>query len=179
MVRKQEDIAFIHTLRINMDYENEAVLENVSVAGEVIITTKHQLVMVWCLPLKQAQLLKLGVFNHTFIFWDTKRVLKNYHIITFPSLVTTLWSAPEFRLKRKKLKITSKGGGWGKIIPEVAHTRFPKYVKVFLFYSISYPIKMHARCIGLFLFHFVVHYAVASWFFHLNCCGRLWMYHFL
>ena len=68
MVRKQEDIAFIHTLRINMDYENEAVLENVSVAGEVIITTKHQLVMVWCLPLKQAQLLKLGVFNHTFIF---------------------------------------------------------------------------------------------------------------
>ena len=68
MVGKQEDIAFIHTLGINMDYYNEAVLENVSVAGEVILTIKHQLVMVWCLPPKQAQLLKFGVFNHTFIF---------------------------------------------------------------------------------------------------------------
>ena len=68
MVRKQEDISVIHTLGVNMDYGNEAVLENVSVAGKVILTTKHQLVMVWCLPPKQAQISKIGVFNHTFIF---------------------------------------------------------------------------------------------------------------
>ena len=43
-----------------------------------------------------------------------------------------------------------------KIIPEVSHSRFPKYVKVFLFLSISHPIKLHVHCLVAFLLYFSV-----------------------
>ena len=42
VVGKQEDIAHIHNLVINVYGENQAVVENVSVSGEVILSTKQQ-----------------------------------------------------------------------------------------------------------------------------------------
>ena len=46
---------------------------------------------------------------------------------------------------------------FSKITPGVAHYRFPKYAKVFLFYSISHPIKSHVHCLGYLFLHFAAH----------------------
>ena len=51
---------------------------------------------------------------------------------------------------------------FGKIIPKVAQFMFPKYVKLFLFDSISHPIKPHVRCLEVFLLYFSVHDAITG-----------------